>query len=58
MDVQARLPPAFAALHEYDPGDLTDYQDIERITQPGALLCRWVFSQWPPEGAPERRTEK
>jgi hypothetical protein len=38
MDVQSRLPPALAALHnfihEHDPDDLAEYDDIED-PQPG-----------------------
>jgi hypothetical protein len=38
MDIQACLPPALAAVHnfiqKYDPNDLADYEDVEDL-QPG-----------------------
>jgi hypothetical protein len=38
MDIQARLPPALAAvhnfIHKHDPNDLADYEDVED-PQPG-----------------------
>ena len=40
MDIQARLPPALAALHNFirkhDPDDISDFNDIAEDPQPGA----------------------
>lgn len=41
MDIQARVPPALAALHnfirKYDPDDIADFDDV-KDPQPGARM--------------------
>ena len=60
MDLQARLPPALAALHNFirkhDPDDIADFDDVED-PQPGARvglntgIPRVGFSHTVPEPA-------
>ena len=44
LDVQARLPPALAAIHNFirthDPDDIADYRDVENDPEPGARSNR------------------
>ena len=47
MDIQARLPPALATLHNFiykhDPDDIADLDDIED-PQPGAtIIGAWAL---------------
>lgn len=68
MDIQARLPPGLAALHNFirkhDPDDIADFDDIEdpqpgaRVEEGPAAAEEGQLAEGLPRAAERRRTNE